>query len=80
MANQIIKVNKNVAANFRQGSARALYYSAICSYNGKSVNAFAKHVAANPPSQPKRGKLQGKTEPVTGWVSYFVRQGYITLA
>jgi hypothetical protein len=79
MAQQTIKVNTKVKANFRPNSARALYYAAICSHNGKSVNAFAKHCAANPPSVPQRGKLKGKQEPVTGWVSYFVRNGYITL-
>jgi hypothetical protein len=77
---QTIKVNTKVKANFRANSARANYYAAICSYNGKSVNAFAKHVAANPPSVPQRGKLKGKPEPVTGWVRWFERNGYITLA
>jgi len=76
---QTIKVNKSVKANFRPNSARALYYAAICSHNGQSVNAFAKAVTANPPSVPGRGKLKGKQEPVTSWVSYFVRNGYISL-
>ena len=76
---QTIKVNKSVKANFRPNSARALYYAAICSHNGQSVNNFAKAVTASPPSVPGRGKLKGKQEPVTGWVSYFVRNGYISL-
>jgi hypothetical protein len=77
---QTIKLVKGVTPNFRPGSARALYWQAITAYNGKPVNAFAKHVAASPPSVPKRGKLAGKAEPVQGWVSYFVRNGYITLS
>ena len=80
MANQNIKLVPGVKANFRPGSARALYYAAIQAHNGKSVNAFAKHCAANPPSVPGRGKLKGKQEPVTGWVSYFVRTGLITIS
>ena len=77
---QTIKVNPKVKANFRPGSARAQYYAAIQAFNGKPVTAFAEAVAANPPSVPSRGKLKGKLEPVQGWVSYFVRNGYITLA
>ncbi len=80
MANQVIKVNKSVKANFRAGSARASHWAAIQGDNGKSVNAFAKAVTANPPSVPNRGKLKGKQEPVQGWVSYFVRSGYITIS
>lgn len=73
-----IKLTK-VKANFRPNSARALYYEAISSFNGKSVDAFAKSVAASPPSVPGRGKLKGKPEPVQGWISYFVREGYVEL-
>ena len=80
MANQTINLVKGVKANFRQGSARALYWAVIQQYNGKSVNAFAKAVTASPPSTPNRGKLKGRQEPVTGWVSYFVRNGYITIS
>ena len=80
MATQNIHLVKGVKANFRQGSARALYWAVIQGYNGKPVNAFAKAVTANPPSTPNRGKLKGKQEPVQGWVSYFVRNGYITIS
>lgn len=76
---QTIKLVPNVKANFRQGTARAAYWQAIQKYNGKSVAAFAKACAANPPSTPQRGKLAGKQEPVSGWLSWFVRNGYITL-
>ena len=77
---QTIKLVKGVKANFRPGSARAQYYAAITAYNGKPLSAFTAAVAANPPSMPTRGKLAGKPEPISGWVSYFVRTGYITLS
>lgn len=80
MAQTTIKVNKSVKANFRQGTARAAYYSAICKHNGKSLNGFIKACAAKPPSYPKAGKLKGKLEPTAGWVAYFVRTGHVTLA
>ena len=80
MAQQTINVVKGVTPNFRQGSARALYWQVMAAHNGKPLNAFVKAVAANPPSVPGRGKLKGKPEPVQGWVSYFIRNGYITVA
>ena len=80
MATQVIKVNTSVKVNFRAGSARALYWAVVAAHNGKSVNVLTKALTAAPPSVPQRGKLKGKQEPVTGWVSYFVRQGYITIA
>lgn len=75
-----IKINKDAKINFRKGSAREAYYERLAKFNGKTVEAFAKDVAANPPSMPKRGKLAGKPEPVTGWISWFVRHGYAELA
>ena len=80
MATQTIQVVKGVTPNFRQGSARALYWQVMAAHNGKPLNAFVKAVAASPPSVPGRGKLKGKQEPVQGWVSYFIRNGYITVA
>ena len=66
--------------NFRQGSARAAYYAVFAAHAGQPVSVVAAAIAASPPSQPKRGKLAGKTEPFAGWVQWFVRHGYITLA
>ena len=75
-----IKLNKDVKANFRKGSAREAYYQRLCSFNGRTVEAFAKSCAEDVPSTPSKGKLKGKPEPVTGWVSWFVRNGYVELA
>lgn len=74
-----IKVVKDVKANFRPNSARAKYYERITKFNGKTVEAFTKSVEKDVPSVPGRGKLKGKAEPVQGWISWFVRNGYITL-
>ena len=80
MATQTVKVNTNVKANFRAGTARALYWQVVAAHNGKSVNQLTKALTANPPSVPQRGKLKGKQEPVTGWLSWFVRNGNITIS
>lgn len=74
-----IKLNKDVKANFRPNSARASYYERISKFNGKSVEDFIKSVEKDVPSTPQRGKLKGKPEPVQGWISWFNRNGYITL-
>ena len=77
--NQTIKLNPKAKANFRPGSARALYWQAIQQYNGQTVAAFTAACLANPPSTPAKGKLAGKVEPTAGWVSWFNRNGYLTL-
>ena len=74
-----IKVNSKAKANFRTGSARALYYAAICEFNGRTTEEFTKECLENPPSTPAKGKLKGKPEPTAGWISWFNRNGYITL-
>lgn len=75
-----IKINKDAKVNFRKGSAREAYYERMVKFNGKTVEAFAKSCAKDVPSVPGRGKLKGKPEPVSGWVSWFVRNGFVTLA
>lgn len=80
MATQTVQVVTGVKANFRAGSARALYWQVVAAHNGKSVNVLTKALTASPPSVPARGKLKGKQEPVTGWLSWFVRNGYITIS
>ena len=76
---QTIKINKTVKANFRANSARAKYYEILAAHNGKSLDSFVKAVTKNPPSVPGRGKLKGKPEPVQGWVSYFIRNGFASV-
>lgn len=79
-AGPVIKVVPGVKANFRTGSARAAYWSVLQAHNGKPLSAFVAACAANPPSVPQRGKLTGKPEPISGWVSWFTRNGFITVA
>jgi len=80
MATPTIKINQKVKGNFRQGSARAQYYAMVVKYNGKTVKQLATACKAKPPSVPKVGKLKGKQEPLNGWLSYFVRNGYISIS
>ncbi len=74
-----IKINADVKANFRPNSARALYYERLQQFNGKTLEAFAKSVEKEVPSVPGRGKLKGKPEPLSGWISWFTRNGFISL-
>ena len=73
---QTIKLVKGVKGNFRPNTARAEYYAAILNYNGQSVATYSAAMLANPPKLPKSGKV----EQPSGWVSFFVRKGYITLS
>ena len=67
-------------ANFRQGSARALYHARMADFVGKPLADFVASCADNPPSTPTKGKLAGKPEPIQGWVSWLTRNGYFTVA
>ena len=63
----------------RNGSARAAYHARMAEFVGKPLAAFVASCAANPPSTPAKGKLAGKQEPVSGWVSWLTRNSYYTL-
>ncbi len=75
----ILKVVKQPKPPYRATTARGLYWARVQSFNGQPVTALAKSIASNPPSTPKRGKLAGKCEPLSGWLAFFVRSGVITL-
>jgi len=75
----VIQVLRQPTKPYRQGSARALYWAAVQAHNGQPVTALAASIAANPPSQPKRGKLAGQTEPLTGWLAWFKAQGVLAI-
>lgn len=62
---------------FRQGSARALYWAAVQQYAGQPYASLQAGIAAAVPSTPKRGKLAGQQEPLTGWVAWFKAQGLL---
>lgn len=56
--------------------ARGAWYTLLAQYNGQPAAAFMAAALANPPSTPQRGHLQGKCEPPSGWLRWFVRHGY----
>lgn len=74
-----IKVVADPEKPFRSESARDLYWQRIKKFNGKPLASLEKSVAESPPSMPKKGKLAGKQEPLSGWLSYFKNQGLISI-
>ena len=61
----------NPAFKGTYSGARATWQAAMAPFVGKPVTAFTASIAANGhPTMPKTGKLQGKPEPVAGWVSF----------
>ena len=76
----ILKVLKQPEKPFRKDSARDNYWQRVQKFNGKTVKALEESVAKMAPSQPKKGKLAGKTEPLSGWVSWFKQQGLISIS
>lgn len=79
MDNHKITVVKQPEKAYRTGSARDLYWERIQQYKGKTVKALRDSVEKEPPSTPKRGKLAGKPEPLSGWLAYFQREGLVKL-
>lgn len=65
----------------RASSARGQWLAALQAHNGKTLAQFTASVTASPPSLQPKGKygLAGQVEPVQGWVSWFTRQGVLTL-
>lgn len=69
-----------IGGTFRPNSARAKWYALVVQYNGKTVAEFTAAALAAPPSQPEKGKLKGITEPITGWLNFWVREKHISLS
>ena len=69
----IIKVIKEPKKPFKTNTARQLWWLMVRKFHGKTVAQFSEAVTVKAPSQPARGKLQGKTEPVSGWLAFFTR-------
>jgi len=65
---------------YRAGSARDLYWIRVQAHDGKTLADLQASVDKEPPSQPKRGKLAQKTEPLSGWVSWFTQQGLMKIS
>lgn len=76
----ILQLVDGAVPKFRKGSAREAYYLAMAKHVGKPITEVEAAIAKSPPSQPKKGKLAGQTEPFAGWLGWFVRGGYFTVA
>ena len=76
---QIIKILGNPTKPYKIGTARSQYWLTVKTYNGKTVAQLQQAITANPPSQPTRGKLAGKTEPLSGWLAFFAREGLLQI-
>ena len=76
----IIKVTAQPEKPYRETSARGQYWSRFGTFDGKPLADLEASINKDPPSQPKHGKLAGKTEPFSGWLSYFKAQGLVEVA
>ena len=72
MSVQKISIIKDRKVNFRADTARALYYETLVAHSGKPVADLAKKWDAAPPKLPK----SGKPEKASGWIAFFVGEGY----
>jgi len=61
-------------ATFR--GARAAWFAVLQAHNGQPANNYLAACAAKPPTVP----ASGRPEAPTGWLSWFVRHGYATVA
>ena len=64
---------------FLKNSARDLYWQRFQEFNNKTIQELEISIAETPPSQPKSGKLAGKTEPISGWISFFKKEGLLKI-
>lgn len=55
--------------------ARAAWFAVLVQHNGQAANAYLHACAKAPPSLP----ASGRAEAPTGWLSWFVRNGYCTV-
>lgn len=61
-------------ATFR--GARQAWFNVLVAHNGQPANNYLAACAANPPSLP----ASKRPEAPTGWLSWFTRNGYATVA
>lgn len=72
----MIKVLK-LDGKFR--GARESWYKELVAHDGKPLADYVAKVTATPPSLPTKGKSAGKAEKPSGWISWFVRNGFLSL-
>jgi len=68
-----------VKAGGKLRGARDAWYQRLLKYDGKPLAEYEADCRANPPSMPTKGALAGKGEPPSGWVSWFKRNGFLTV-
>jgi len=76
----IIKVIAQPEKPYRANSARALWWGRVVKFHGKSLAEFEASIAKEAPSQPQKGKLAGKTEKPSGWISFFSTEELIVVS
>lgn len=59
--------------------AREAWYKELVAHDGKPLADYVAKVTATPPSLPTKGKSAGKAEKPSGWISWFVRNGFLSL-
>ena len=74
-----IKVISQPKKPFLKNSARDLYWQRFQKFNNKTIQELEISIAETPPSQPKSSKLAGKTEPISGWISFFKKEGLLKI-
>lgn len=75
----IVTLKQHSGAQKLRG-ARAAWYAVLTECDGKPASEFLVRCIKNPPSLPTKGKSAGVAEKPTGWLSWFVRNGYATLS
>lgn len=60
---------------YKKGSSRAKWFTAIKRYDGKDVEVFVAATTKKPPVLTK----SGEGEPPAGWIRYFEREEVIQL-
>lgn len=64
-----------VKAGLTYRGARAAWYAVLVQHNGKPAKDYLEACTTKPPSVPKSGRVEAPS----GWLSYFVRTGAVTL-
>ncbi len=76
---ELLKVLAQPEKPFRKNSARDVYWSRFCKWDGKELQELEKSCSDDPPSVPKKGHYEAKQEPFGGWVSFFKQKNLISV-
>ena len=76
MSNQTIKILREPTKPYKKGSARDLWWMQTKKFDGKKVKEFNADLGQL--GKADSGQL-GKTEPCSGWLVFFEKDGLIEL-